>query len=200
MNTLLSFLGLAQDDQGVFDPYEEPQRMFAEYEHQLDAQAIALNVMRQALRQAFPDDGTAKELPVSCEVAGHAMTGRVFWTEINGQRVIDLEILTTTPPAADGPHGPGCMCEPEAPAPAALSYAERVEILFTDIQAAAYYRDILAKSVTDHGMTMAGIAAHQYSNEALAAMLNTFWARLPDGPEIRRHPFFDLCDLCEEAL
>lgn len=199
MNNILALLGLAQDDQGVFDPMEEPQRMFAEYDNALESQALAVTMLRQALYQAFPDDGSGKELNVSCELEGHRMTARVFWTTLNGQRVIDLENTGITKLQA-GPHGEGCMCEPDQAAPVALSYAERVEILFTEIQAADYYRDVLAKSVTDHGMTMAGIASHQYSSEALAAMLNTFWSRLPDSPSIRRHPFFDLCDLCEEAL
>jgi hypothetical protein len=33
---------------------------------------------------------------------------------------------------------------------------------------------------------------------ALHGLFQMLWADLPDSPDIRFHPFFDLCDLCSE--
>jgi len=34
----------------------------------------------------------------------------------------------------------------------------------------------------------------------IISLFNDFWLALPDSKEIRRGPFFELCDLCEEIF
>lgn len=38
------------------------------------------------------------------------------------------------------------------------------------------------------------------TDSEIVSLFNQFWIALPDSKEIRRGPFFELCDLCEEVF
>lgn len=49
-------------------------------------------------------------------------------------------------------------------------------------------------------MTVDGIQNGKYNDQALVTLWNDFWLLLPDDPSCQRHPFLELCDLCEEIF
>lgn len=42
-------------------------------------------------------------------------------------------------------------------------------------------------------------AIESRNHGALVVQLNQLWIDLPDSPDIRHYPFFEICDLCSEC-
>jgi len=63
-----------------------------------------------------------------------------------------------------------------------------------------YYIDLYLKVLGKYNMSTASIDQSEFDDDKLVSMLNTFWMALPDSKEIRRDPFFDLCDICENIF
>lgn len=63
-----------------------------------------------------------------------------------------------------------------------------------------YYIDLYLAVLAKHDMSTASIDQSEFDDHKLISMLNNFWMALPDSKEIRRAPFFDLCDICENIF
>ena len=63
-----------------------------------------------------------------------------------------------------------------------------------------YYTLLYSKTLAKHDMMPIGICHVEYSDAKIIDMCNDFWLDLPDTPEIRREPFFLLCDIAEHVF
>ena len=75
----------------------------------------------------------------------------------------------------------------------------RAKALLIKIFETDYYPSTLSRVADRYGITLTTYAFDSASDEEIIDFFNAFWFALPDGPEIRRDPFFDLCDICEEV-
>jgi hypothetical protein len=64
----------------------------------------------------------------------------------------------------------------------------------------SYYISIYNVVLKENSMTSDSINRHEHADTKLIKMWNDFWILLPDSSSIRRVPFFELCDLCEEIF
>lgn len=77
------------------------------------------------------------------------------------------------------------------------AYKTRAAVLQEQIVTTSYYVAGYEAALAEYGVTKDAIAAKQVDTGVLSEVLNTFWFALPDSADIRRGPFFELCDLCE---
>ena len=79
-----------------------------------------------------------------------------------------------------------------------MSIKARASNLQSQIHEKDYYISLYHQALIKHNMSIASIDQHEFSDKQLVKMFNDFWIALPDSMSIRREPFFELCDLCEE--
>lgn len=77
---------------------------------------------------------------------------------------------------------------------------QRSITLLINILSAKYFLDELSATIGKQGVTVDGINKGMYSDQELILLWNEFWIDLPDDLTIRRAPFLELCDLCEEIF
>lgn len=63
-----------------------------------------------------------------------------------------------------------------------------------------YYVSRWLAALAFHEMSTATIDQHEHSDQELVLLCHDFWDALPDSKEIRREPFFLLCDIAEHVL
>lgn len=63
-----------------------------------------------------------------------------------------------------------------------------------------YYSARYIHVVANQKMTVEGIANKEYTDPQLITLAHYFWEALPDSPQIRRGPFFQLCDIAERIF
>jgi hypothetical protein len=78
------------------------------------------------------------------------------------------------------------------------SIQQRSAALAENIHSSDYYLNAFNYVLALHGMTVETLA--ERADAELVSMWNAFWMNLPDNPTIRRAPFFEMCDLCEEIF
>lgn len=165
----------AQDDEGMFDIREHPLRAIAAVQEQAKFFEQISRVLERALC-ARMTDGEEIEIDVTDLVPG----GGKIMIKRHGDH---LHLETDEPEAAT-------TDEIEA-------YKESVAVLQAQIYADDFYVATYEAALVESGLTKEGIEAKQVDHPVLTEALNTFWLSLPDSTEIRRGPFFLLCDLCE---
>ena len=80
------------------------------------------------------------------------------------------------------------------------SIQQRSKDLSMKIFTRAYYVHLYLEVLTKSGIQPSAIEKCELDDQKLIKMWNAFWLKLPDSPQIRRDPFFDLCDICEEIF
>lgn len=63
-----------------------------------------------------------------------------------------------------------------------------------------YYVDLYHSALSTHNMSTASIDQGEFKDQKIIRMCNTFWDSLPDSPDIRRFPFFLLCEIAEQIF
>jgi len=82
----------------------------------------------------------------------------------------------------------------------AISYQNRAVLLQEAILAYDYYVALYKQVLQACNVSEQDISTHMLSDSRLNHVFNEFFFALPDSGAIRRAPFFDLCDLCEEDV
>jgi hypothetical protein len=93
-----------------------------------------------------------------------------------------------------------CANIPYDEGPFRISISTRSTVLLKSIFEHDYYVDLLKKIFIKYGIALDGEVAdfELHTDDKLISVWNYFWMALPDSTEIRRFPFFELCNLCEE--
>lgn len=60
-----------------------------------------------------------------------------------------------------------------------------------------YYEPLYLETLNKCGMDVVGVGSGDFDDKQLINMANDFWMALPDGPQIRRGPFFALCEIAQ---
>lgn len=63
-----------------------------------------------------------------------------------------------------------------------------------------FYVPQFLKVLGRHGMSVASIDQSEFADKQLVEMFHAFWEELPDSPEIRRTPFFAICDIAQNLF
>lgn len=77
-------------------------------------------------------------------------------------------------------------------------YQERSAAAQVKIYSYDYYVSRYEATLKQRGMTKVDVEKQLYSDSQLWEMWSDFWFCLPDSKVIRREPFFEICNLCEE--
>lgn len=77
---------------------------------------------------------------------------------------------------------------------------ENSKYLLGQIIKEQYFLPLFKQALKNEMMSGEGIVDGIYNDQALVSLWNEFWMLLPDNPSIQRHPFLELCDLCEEIF
>lgn len=79
-----------------------------------------------------------------------------------------------------------------------MNFPLQVAQLQEKVIANDYYTRIWDGVLKVMGMDRSGVSANAHDTDKLRSFVFEFWAALPDSMSIRREPFFELCDLCEQ--
>jgi len=60
-----------------------------------------------------------------------------------------------------------------------------------------YYSELFCGIVVDRGYDVLDEVLDEADRLKIYNLWDDFWYNLPDSPEIRTGPFFDICNLCE---
>lgn len=78
--------------------------------------------------------------------------------------------------------------------------SEKVIKLQGQIFEKGYYKDEYLGSLARYNMTTASIEQQTHSDKDLIEMVNHFWLELPESREVRRDPFWLVCDIAEHIF
>lgn len=68
------------------------------------------------------------------------------------------------------------------------------------IYATGYYVALFEHVLATSGVTKADILNKTLSDARVVLLMHDFWCELPDSKEIRRQPFFLICDIAENIF
>ena len=77
---------------------------------------------------------------------------------------------------------------------------EQTKAVQARIFAETYYNRLWCEVLINEKMRPSGIDTFQYDDKRLVLACHYFWEALPDSPEIRRVPFFTICDIAQNVF
>lgn len=179
LEALTQALTMEQDENSLFDPLQEPERMFALYEKALKEQALTLTIAARALSQVLPEGGITVDTE---DLDTPEAKVEFFWTEPfdcgkcgDLHREIDIRTLAMKEPEPAHAHDVPAELTSEG------GYRNAAANLQTMIVDAGFHTDLYRAALQSNGVTAMSVATLSVPSTVLAQVFGDLYYLMLDG-------------------